>query len=59
MANPLGYLPKDAETDVVYIGLPERIIIESGPAWMRGWMFSFFVSFLLSSFAFKFLLRLN
>lgn len=59
MANPLGYLPKDSETDVVYIGLPEQVIIGSGPAWVRGWMFSFFVSFLLSSFAFKFLLRLN
>jgi len=59
MANPLGYLPEDAETDVVHIGLPELVIIGSGPAWMRGWMFSFFVSFLLSSFGFKFLLRLN
>ena len=59
MANPLGYLPKDGETEVVHIGLPEVVIIESGPAWVRGWMFSFFVSFLLSSFGFKFLLRLN
>ena len=59
MANPLGYLPKDGETDVVHIALPERVIIASGPGWMRGWLFSFFVSFLLSSFAFKFLLRLN
>jgi hypothetical protein len=59
MANPLGYLPKDGETEVVHIGLPEVVIIESGPAWVRGWMFSFFASFLLSSFGFKFLLRLN
>ena len=59
MANPLGYLPKDGETDVVHIGLPEVVVIEFGPAWMRGWMFSFFVSFFLSSFGFKFLLRLN
>ena len=59
MANPLGYLPKDGETEVVHLGLPEAVIIKSGPAWMRGWMFSFFVSFLLSSFGFKFLLRLN
>ena len=59
MANPLGYLPKDGETEVVRIGLPEVVVIEFGPSWMRGWMFSFFVSFFLSSFGFKFLLRLN
>jgi len=59
MANPLGYLPKGGETEAVHIDLPDVVIIKSGPAWMRGWMFSFFVSFLLSSFGFKFLLRLN
>jgi hypothetical protein len=59
MANPLGYLPQDGKTDVVHIGLPEAVIIGSGPAWMRGWMFSFFIVFLLSSIAFKLLLRLD
>jgi len=59
MANPLGYLPKDGNTDVVYFDLPEAIIIGSGPVWLRGWMFSFFMSFLLSSFGFKLLLRLD
>lgn len=59
MANPLGYLPKDGNTDVVYIDLPKAVIIGAGPAWMRGWMFSFFMSFLVSSFGFKLLLRLN
>lgn len=59
MANPLGYLPKDGKTEVVHIALPEAVIIAAGPAWMRGWMFSFFSAFLLSSIAFKLLLRLD
>lgn len=59
MANPLGYLPQDVETRVVRIELPEKIIIGAGPDWVRGWMFSFFMAFLLSSVAFKFLLRLD
>jgi len=59
MANPLGYLPEDSKTDVIHIDLPEAVIIGAGPDWMRGWMFSFFMSFLLSSFGFKLLLRLN
>ena len=59
MANPLGYLPKDGKTDVVHINLPEAVIIDSGPDWIRGWMFSFFMAFLLSSIGFKLLLRLD
>lgn len=59
MANPLGYLPEDGNTDVVHIELPAAVIIGSGPVWMRAWMFSFFMSFLLSSFGFKLLLRLD
>ena len=59
IANPLGYLPKDGTTDVIHINLPETVIIGSGPSWMRGWMFSFFITFLLSSIIFKRLLRLD
>jgi hypothetical protein len=59
MANPLGYLPEDGTADVIHIGLPEAVIIASGPAWIRGWMFSFFLVFVLSSIGFKFLLRLD
>jgi hypothetical protein len=58
-ANPLGYLPEDGKTDVIHISLPELVIIGSGPGWMRGWMFSFFMTFLLSSVAFKLLLRID
>ena len=59
MANPLGYLPQDGQTDVVRIDLPGKVIIAVGPAWMRGWIFSFFMAFLLSSIGFKLLLRLH
>jgi len=59
MANPLGYLPEDAKTDVIHIGLPETVIIAAGPDWMRGWMFSFFSAFLLSSIGFKLWLRVD
>lgn len=59
MANPLGYLPENGNTDVIQIDLPEAVIIDSGPAWIRGWMFSFFMAFLLSSIGLKLLLRLD
>jgi len=59
VANPLGYLPEDGVTDTIHINLPEAVIIESGPAWIRGWMFSFLLSLLLSSFGFKLLLRID
>jgi hypothetical protein len=59
IANPLGYLPMNGQTDVIHINLPEAVIIKSGPGWMRGWMFSFFMAFLLSSIGFKVLLRIN
>lgn len=59
MANPLGYLPDEGETNVIHIDLPEQVIIGFGPGWMHGWMFSFFLTFLLSSLAFKFLLKIE
>jgi len=59
MANPIGYLPDEGKTDVIHIDLPAQVIIGFGPAWMHGWMFSFFVAFLLSSLGFKFLLRID
>ncbi len=59
MANPIGYLPDEGKTDVIHIGLPEQVIIGFGPNWMHGWMFSFFLTFLLSSLGFKLLLRID
>lgn len=59
MANPIGYLPEAAGVEVVEIDLPPQQFLSFGPGWMRGWMFSFFMAFLLSSIAFKFLLRID
>jgi uncharacterized membrane protein (DUF106 family) len=59
MANPLGYLPEGGNVETIHIALPERSYLAFGPQWMRGWMFSFFLTFLLSSVAFKFLLRID
>lgn len=59
MANPVGYLPDDALVDSVEIELPEQHFLEFGPDWMRGWMFSFFLSFLLSSIGFKLALKVD
>jgi hypothetical protein len=59
MANPIGYLPQGLETEVINIELPEQQILAFGPDWMRGWMFSFFLMFLISSIAFKFILRIH
>ena len=59
MANPIGYLPDNGKTDTIHIDLPEQVIIGLGPNWMRGWMFSFFLTFLLSSLGTKFLLRID
>jgi hypothetical protein len=59
MANPLGYLDDGEAVDTIHIGLPAQQFIMAGPTWMRGWMFFFFGSFLLSSIAFKLLLRID
>ena len=59
MANPLGYLPHNLETDTITFDLPEIQILNFGPGWVRGWMFSFFLSFLFSSIAFKFILKIE
>jgi len=59
MANPIGYLPDDAQVDSIDIALPEQQFLAFGPSWLRGWMFSFFVTFLLSSIGFKFALKID
>ena len=59
MANPIGYLPDDAVPESIDIGLPEQQFLIFGPAWLRGWMFSFFFSFLLSSIGFKLALKID
>jgi hypothetical protein len=59
MANPAGYLPDEAVFDAVHLALPEQQFVKLGPGWLRGWMFTFFGSFLLSSIAFKLALKID
>jgi uncharacterized membrane protein (DUF106 family) len=59
VANPLGYLPENSTIEQITIGLPERQVLNFGPGWVRGWVFTFFLTFLLSSVAFKFVLRIE
>lgn len=59
MANPIGYLPDELDIEVIEIDLPEQVMLSFGPTWIRGWMFSFFLTFLLSSVAFKFVLKIE
>ena len=59
VANPIGYLPNDAPIDAIEIGLTPQVFLPFGPGWIRGWMFTFFLSFLLSSIAFKLLLKID
>jgi len=59
MANPVGYLPDDAAVESIDIALPEQQFLSFGPTWLRGWMFSFFFSFLLSSIGFKLALKID
>ena len=59
MANPAGYLPDNALFESIDIALPEQQFLPFGPDWLHGWMFSFFVSFLLSSIGFKIALKID
>lgn len=58
-ANPLGYLPAGGGVETIHIALPARQYLGFGPGWLRGWMFSLFLTFLLSSVVFKFLLKID
>lgn len=58
IGNPMGYLPADSNIDQVMFNFRENKVLEVGPGWMHGWMFPFFLSFLVFSLAFKFILKI-
>jgi hypothetical protein len=58
-SNPLGYLPEQAPLSQLNIELQAKQFLPFGPDWLRGWMFAFFGVFLLSSLAFKFVLKID
>ena len=59
MANPIGYLPDDAAVDSIDIDLPPQQFVSFGPEWLRGWIFTFFASFLISSIGFKLAMKID
>lgn len=59
IGNPAGYLPADAAVARVRIALPQRQIIPIGPAWLRGWVFWYFLAALLVSLWLKWRWRLH
>ncbi len=59
VGNPLGYLDRQAPVDAVYIDLPKTRVLNAGPDWVRGWMFTFFLAFLVFSIALKFVLKIE
>ncbi len=58
IANPMGYLPADSKMELMRFNFQQNKIQEMGPTWMHGWMFTFFMSFLVFSLAFKFILKI-
>lgn len=44
IGNPAGYLQGDAPLQALHIALPPRELLHLGPAWMRGWEFSYFLT---------------
>jgi hypothetical protein len=59
IGNPAGYLPSDAALARVHIALSQRQILPVGPAWLRGWVFWYFLAALLVSLWLKWRWRLH
>ena len=49
IGNPLGYLPDRSSTKALHLDLPEQTFIQSGPTWLRGWEFCYFLGVLVVS----------
>ena len=59
IANPAGYLPAASNVDALRIGLTKQTVLAFGPGWMQGWMFTFFLAFLVFAVALKFILKIE
>ena len=57
--NPGGYLDDEAPFDAVQFEFEPLELVPLGPAWMRGWMFVFFVPLLLVSLLIKWRWRIH
>lgn len=57
--NPGGYLDVEAPFDAVRLDFAPLELVPFGPAWMRGWMFAFFVPLLVVSLIVKWRWKLH
>ena len=59
IGNPNGYLPEQSTVREINFAIPEIQYLDVGPAWMRGWEFSYFSLLILISIGMKFLFRID
>jgi hypothetical protein len=59
IGNPLGYLPHNSQMDALEFELPGQQVLNFGPGWMRGWIFTFFMEVLVFSAILKFTLKIE
>jgi len=59
MGNPNGYLSDDASVSEVNFELTPINYLSFGPAWVRGWEFTYFVILILCSFGIKVAFRIH
>jgi hypothetical protein len=59
IGNPLGHLPHDSQMDALKFELPGQQVLNFGPSWMQGWVFTFFTGFLVFSAILKFTLKIE
>ncbi|MEM9387136.1 MAG: hypothetical protein AAGA68_18885 [Pseudomonadota bacterium] len=57
--NPAGYLDAKSPVEALRLQLPARDYVGVGPAWMRGWEFSFLLALLVSALGLRTALRLQ
>jgi len=58
IGNPMGYLPADSNIDQIMFNFKPKTMMTLGPDWLHDWMFPFFMSFLIFSVAFKFIMKI-
>jgi hypothetical protein len=59
IGNPAGYIPDSTSIDRLYFKLTPAQYLGFGPAWMRGWEFTFFSALLLTSIVMKLVFRIK
>ncbi len=53
IGNPAGYIEDNAPTDSVEFAHAPRELIDSGPGWIRSWLFFYFAVLMAAAIAIK------